>query len=227
MNQMRFHHCYILNSGVAKFSPANLHIATFNKFDEHQNTKKTVKFSNKFPMEGQTSPAVGDTILFRGCNIKTNEYPCFSNFYKSPITDPDDSTIKYTCVEQYFQYKKAMYALDTNAAESILATSNPLRQNQLGRKAKFGTTPGHTLQEWDDRESYAVMKEEGVRLKFTQNEFLGKVLISTGNRVIGEANPRDKRWGTGLDKNHPDAQHPSRWPGRNHLGKILMEVHNP
>jgi ribA/ribD-fused uncharacterized protein len=146
-----------------------------------------------------------------------------SSFYKSPITDPDDPTIKYTCVEQYFQYKKAMYALDTNAAQSILATANPVRQKQLGRKAKFGTTPGHTLQEWDDSASYAVMKE-GVRLKFTQNEFLGKVLISTGNRVIGEANPRDKRWGTGLDKNHPDAQHPSRWPGRSLLGKILMEV---
>ena len=60
--------------------------------------------------------------------------------------------------------------------------------------------------------------------KFAQNPLLRQHILSTGNRVLAEASPVDRLWGIGLDATHPDAGFPSRWTGRNLLGKTLMEV---
>ena len=64
----------------------------------------------------------------------------------------------------------------------------------------------------------------GAYAKFAQNPLLRQHLLSTGNRVLAEASPVDRLWGIGLDATHPDAGFPSRWTGRNLLGKTSMEV---
>ena len=50
--------------------------------------------------------------------------------------------------------------------------------------------------------------------KFTQNEDLKAVLLSTGERELRERAPRDKFWGDGG----------KRGDGMNMMGKILMSV---
>jgi ribA/ribD-fused uncharacterized protein len=163
-------------------------------------------------------------VLFFGTNNKINVYPFLSNFFKAPIVDPATPHVTYTCVEQYFQHKKALFALDEETAAKILQTNNPVAQKRLGRKARFDPkNVGHTIHDWDRSESVRVM-QEAVTLKFTQNPELGLKLAGTGSRPIGECNPRDKLWGIGLGRDVPAAQDPTMWVGKNRLGKILMDV---
>lgn len=54
---------------------------------------------------------------------------------------------------------------------------------------------------------------EIVYIKFSENEKLKQVLLSTGNRDIYEHTKRDSFWGDGGDGS-----------GENWLGRILMEV---
>ncbi|GAA3233940.1 hypothetical protein GCM10017691_30010 [Pseudonocardia petroleophila] len=49
-------------------------------------------------------------------------------------------------------------------------------------------------------------------------------LLGTGQRLLVEASPHDRVWGSGLAADHPDARDPDRWPGRNQLGRALMRV---
>ena len=64
---------------------------------------------------------------------------------------------------------------------------------------------------------------EGVTLKFTQVEGLRKALLSTNDKELIEASPRDSFWGVGVSLGNKDLRNRSKW-GMNHLGKILMEV---
>lgn len=50
------------------------------------------------------------------------------------------------------------------------------------------------------------------------------VLLGTGGRVLVEASPVDRIWGTGLAADHPHSTSPEHWPGLNLLGFALMEV---
>jgi ribA/ribD-fused uncharacterized protein len=72
----------------------------------------------------------------------------------------------------------------------------------------------------------AVM-EKAVRAKFVnpKHELLPK-LLATGDREIGEANPRDKFWGIGTSADTADAKNPKKWKGQNQLGKMLMKLRN-
>jgi predicted NAD-dependent protein-ADP-ribosyltransferase YbiA (DUF1768 family) len=51
-----------------------------------------------------------------------------------------------------------------------------------------------------------------------------KKLRDTGTRPIAEADPRGKYWGIGTSAETSKAKDPSRWPGQNKMGKILMEL---
>jgi ribA/ribD-fused uncharacterized protein len=63
-----------------------------------------------------------------------------------------------------------------------------------------------------------------VKAKFTQHPELRKKLQETGDKRLGEANPRDKYWGIGTSSDTSKAKDPSKWPGKNTLGKILEEI---
>ena len=59
------------------------------------------------------------------------------------------------------------------------------------------------------------LMEEIVYAKFSQNEELRRLLLSTGDRVLIEGNTwNDTFWGVSLKSGN----------GQNHLGKILMKV---
>lgn len=60
--------------------------------------------------------------------------------------------------------------------------------------------------------------------KFGQHPDLRAFLLGTGSRVLAEASPRDRIWGTGLAASDERATSPEHWPGLNLLGFALMEV---
>lgn len=66
--------------------------------------------------------------------------------------------------------------------------------------------------------------KRGVKAKFAQNEDIQNVLLSTGNELLVECSPNDKKWGIGIDINDSDRFNVSNWKGKNLLGRILMEV---
>ena len=65
---------------------------------------------------------------------------------------------------------------------------------------------------------------KGNLAKFSQNVKLQDYLLSTGDKILVEASPKDDVWGIGLEESNPDVINPRRWPGTNLLGFALMEV---
>ena len=75
---------------------------------------------------------------------------------------------------------------------------------------------------WDNA-CYGIVKK-GNYSKFSQNPELLDFLLSTKNRILVEASPRDRIWGIGMGKANPDALCPLKWRGTNLLGFALTEV---
>ena len=139
-----------------------------------------------------------------------------SNFHAAPMTVNDE---QYNCVEQFYMAAKAEKFDDREALQKIMASSNPNEINFLGKNVK-----NFKQNIWNEI-SYEIMKK-GVRAKFTQNPQLATFLENTGKTQIGEGSEKDMTWGTGVSVFHQDAFNTDKWKGKNHLGKILMEIRN-
>ena len=137
-------------------------------------------------------------------------YSFLSNFYPSEI---EHQGIKYPTVEHYYVAMKAdssqiingmHYSLD-DFREMISKISTPGQVKRLGRKIQL-------RKNWN---SYKLeVMNWVVRDKFKQED-LKELLISTGDEELIEGNTwNDTFWGVCNGK------------GKNHLGKILMEVRN-
>lgn len=125
--------------------------------------------------------------------------------------------VYYNCTEQYMMAEKARLFGDDDTLEKILASYEPMEQKKMGRRVQ-----GYDDSAWKAHRFDAVMK--GNLAKFSQNEKLRDYLLSTRDRILVEASPKDDVWGIGLEEQHPDAINPRRWPGTNLLGFALMEV---
>jgi len=67
--------------------------------------------------------------------------------------------------------------------------------------------------------------KKGLLAKFGTNEKLKEALLKTDDAILVECNPIEKYWSCGLAID--DWQmlcNPGKWPGRNMLGVLLMEV---
>ena len=63
----------------------------------------------------------------------------------------------------------------------------------------------------------------GLLVKFTQNEHLSRVLQSTGEEILAEANAHDSVWGIGLHRYDPRAAKKQlTWKGENKLAELLL-----
>lgn len=105
---------------------------------------------------------------------------------------------------------------DEDTAQAILECKYAKEQKELGRSAK------PFIPFWDDISTNTVL--QGTVAKFTQNPNLRKLLIDTGDYLIGEASPYDHRWGIGLGIKDEGAFDPSKWKGLNLLGEALMKA---
>ena len=131
-----------------------------------------------------------------------NGYRSFSNFYERKFVY---NKIKFASVEHYFQSMK----FSETAPEWAIQVRNaptPLKAQKLGRNRNYPIHP-----QWEQIK-VSIMKQ-GLICKFSQNEDLKSLLLSTGEELLLEVNPHDSYWGTGKNGE-----------GKNMMGKLLMEV---
>ncbi|KAF2805213.1 DUF1768-domain-containing protein [Mytilinidion resinicola] len=144
----------------------------------------------------------------------SREYVELSQWTRSPFTH-DGKT--FMTAEQFMMYSKAMLFNDTEMANMMLSTpqSQPSEHKKLGRMVR-----SFVPEVWDNE---CVRIVAGVNsCKFTQNERLMRILVSTGNKVLVEASPYNRIWWIEFDATHALVNR-KRW-GENRLGKSLMMV---
>jgi ribA/ribD-fused uncharacterized protein len=127
----------------------------------------------------------------------------FSNFSGHPITIDGK---RYATAEHYFQAKKYE---GTPREEQIRLASSPGVAAQMGRDRSYPLRA-----DWEDVKQCVML--EALRAKFSQHDYCHEVLMGTGDSYIEERTKNDGTWGSGSDA--PGG------PGKNLLGKLLMEV---
>ncbi|MCR5103142.1 MAG: NADAR family protein [Eubacterium sp.] len=141
-------------------------------------------------------------------------YGYLSNWY---LSDFSIEGIKFSSMEQYMMYKKAILFNDTEIASQIMETSNVGKIKALGRSvSNYNDTV------WNGMRQPIIYK--GLIEKFKQNDELKKKLLDTGNDILAECAVQDKIWGIGLSMTDPNKNDMTKWRGQNLLGFSLMLV---
>nr|WP_315035059.1 NADAR family protein [uncultured Lachnoanaerobaculum sp.] len=152
-------------------------------------------------------------------NIRCFHNPDEENGYLSNwyLSDFEIDSIKFSSMEQYMMYKKAIVFDDTEIAKEILETTDVSRIKALGRQvSKYNDT------HWNGVRQIIIYK--GLLEKFSQNEDLKKRLLNTGNDILAECAVQDKIWGIGLSMKDVNRWDMEKWRGENLLGFALMIV---
>ena len=139
---------------------------------------------------------------------------CLSQWYVAPFVVQG---VRYRTAEHYMMAEKARYFGDEATLRQILSAPGPRAAKRLGRQVRQFS-----------EEKWATVRRRIVvaasMAKFSQNPRLAAYLVSTGERVLVEASPRDRIWGIGLAADDERATDPLLWPGLNLLGFALMET---
>lgn len=132
-------------------------------------------------------------------NEFTGGYRFLSNFYPAVLTWEGQT---YLNSEAAFQAAKVLTAEE----RAPFAALDPSAAKRMGRRVPLRP-------DWEQVKD-GVM-EQVVRAKFTQNEYLGRMLLATGDAELIEGNRwGDTCWGVDLRTGK----------GENRLGKILMKI---
>ena len=126
---------------------------------------------------------------------------------------------KYTSIEQYMTRERAIFGrASQETLQKIMNEHDPVQLKTIMHFLK----QDNRQREWE-----AVAPEKikpAILAKFSQNEHLKKILLDTGDRILGEASPRDRFWGIGFALTAKDALDKTKWGGKNVLGQLLMEA---
>ena len=106
--------------------------------------------------------------------------------------------------EAYFQAQKSLGISDHETVKRLMQNADPMEAFVIGRRYSRRS-------DWFDV-NVDVMRK-AVHAKFTQNQALKELLLSTGDHPLVQIKPGDWFWGTGPDNN-----------GKNMLGELLMEL---
>ncbi len=141
-------------------------------------------------------------------------YGFLSNWYRSEFSVDE---IKFTSMEQYMMYKKAILFEDAEIASQILKTDDVVLIKELGRKvSNYNDTV------WNGMRQVVIYK--GLLEKFRQNDDLKKSLLDTGDNMLAECAVKDCVWGIGLSMTDNNRNDINAWRGQNLLGFSLMLV---
>ncbi|VDL84459.1 unnamed protein product [Nippostrongylus brasiliensis] len=159
-----------------------------------------------------SSPSGDFTLFFTIQSPFSNFHPC--RFHQVAM---DGSRRRFSCVEQYYMYSKALSAGDKTAAEQIMAETDPKNMKRIGMKIA-----GFNRERWDSVSS--TVMEQALEAKFMQDARLRHLLFLTHGSRLVECSPSDVIWGIGLPIDSPDAVNPQRWRGKNRLGTLMDTV---
>ena len=146
----------------------------------------------------------------------------FKFFWKGPLSQWYLSSfvvdnVMYNCAEQFMMAEKARLFKDIDSEMKIMSTKSPREQQAIGRQVK-----DFHLQKWNSVARDIVTR--GNIAKFSQNEDLKIILLSTDGMTLVEASPFDKIWGIGMAETDVDIHDKSKWRGTNWLGECLMNA---
>ncbi|MFI8088775.1 NADAR family protein [Streptomyces sp. NPDC086080] len=139
---------------------------------------------------------------------------CLSQWWPSPFTVEG---VQYATAEHWMMAAKARLFGDPEGERRVLAAEHPSQAKKAGRLVR-----GFDEALWR-RERFGIVVEGSVH-KFAAHADLRRFLLNTGERVLVEASPVDRVWGTGLAADAEGAMDPRRWRGPNLLGFALMEA---
>ncbi len=137
-----------------------------------------------------------------------------SNWYRC---DFSAEGIRYSSMEQYMMYQKAVLFRDIEMAEQILATDNVGKIKALGRSVR-----NYEEIVWNGMRQITVYR--GLCQKFEQNAALKNKLLATQDSILAECAVQDKIWGIGLSMKDERRFDMKEWQGQNLLGFSLMQV---
>ena len=139
----------------------------------------------------------------------------FSNFQTCTVVYKG---LTFPTTEHAFMWEKARHFGDTQSCMEILNAKSPADAKAIGRRVK-----NFKPDVWDKvSEGYMYAVNFA---KYEQNPVLAQYLLSTGSKTLVEANGKpDVIWSCGLYANDPRIEDSSKWPGKNLLGKVLMEI---
>ena len=143
------------------------------------------------------------------------EYGCFSNWYHAEF---DYAGKHFVHSEQFMMYHKVMMFGKIDLAQQIMATNDPAECKSIAAR-RF---PEFDPALWE-KTCHTIVKR-GVKAKFSQNEDILTILLSTGSELLAECSPYDCKWGIGIGVKDPARLEVANWKGKNLLGRILMEV---
>lgn len=137
-----------------------------------------------------------------------------SNWY---LSDFSADGIRYSSMEQYMMYQKAVLFKDMDIAGQILDTDNVGKIKALGRAVK-----NYEDIVWSGMRQIIVY--QGLLEKFRQNMELRNKLLETQSSILAECAVQDKIWGIGLSMKDERRFELKEWKGQNLLGFALMNV---
>lgn len=137
-----------------------------------------------------------------------------SNWY---LSDFKVNEVKYSSMEQFMMYKKAIRFQDVEKAQQILSTNDVALIKEYGRQVK-----GYNDSIWCGIRQMVVY--QGLLAKFSQNNILCNKLLQTQNDILAECAVKDRVWGIGLSMKDPERLDLAKWRGQNLLGYTLMMV---
>jgi ribA/ribD-fused uncharacterized protein len=137
-----------------------------------------------------------------------------SNQYEAPM---QIDGITFPSVEHYYQWSKAKKFGDAETEGKIMKTTSSKSVKTYGDKVK-----DFKEDEWKEVQDQVM--RTALRAKFLQHPAIKTKLMETGTRPIGEANAREKYWSIGTGADTSKAKIPEKWPGKNRLGELLVEL---
>ena len=119
--------------------------------------------------------------------------------------------------------KKALVFEDAENYIRIMHSTDPAECKALGRAVGTGSgAVPFDKEKWSGAAKEVIF--DGNYAKFTQNESIGQLLLSTENAVLAEASPEDRIYGIGLSADDISATDPKLWKGSNFMGLTLMQL---
>ena len=131
------------------------------------------------------------------------EHGCFSNFSRHSFWLDER---QWKTSEHYFQAQK--FAADIEHYDLVFHAKTPSEAAKMGRDRSFPMRI-----DWETVKDD--MMRKALHAKFTQNEDIKQILLSTKDHDLVEETTDDYYWGCGTDGT-----------GKNRLGLLLVELRN-